>query len=192
MRRILSRLIVRFYQRWRIFVMSSLSDKKVVTEGKPKLYQPVVLKGHGKIIFKGEVVLGYPISWDVFSGTGYMEARNEDAIIEVGDNTYINNSFNIVADHGRITIGKKNRIGVNVTILNSDFHNLDPKKRDEGSQSYADIIIKDNVFIGNNVIITKGVTIGENSVVGAGAVVVADVPPNTICAGNPAKIIRKL
>ena len=65
--------------------------------------------------------------------------------------------------------------------------------------------IEDNVFIGHNVTFIKkgasvgssatilcGVTVGENSIVGAGAVVTKDVPPNTIVAGVPAKIIKKL
>lgn len=46
--------------------------------------------------------------------------------------------------------------------------------------------------IGSNATILCGIIIGENAVIGAGSVVVKDVPPNTVVAGNPARILRKL
>jgi acetyltransferase-like isoleucine patch superfamily enzyme len=46
-------------------------------------------------------------------------------------------------------------------------------------------------FIGANSMILPGVTVGEGSIVGAGAVVTADVPPHSIVAGNPARVIRE-
>jgi acetyltransferase-like isoleucine patch superfamily enzyme len=51
------------------------------------------------------------------------------------------------------------------------------------------ITIKDDVWIGNGSIIVSGITIGAASIVGAGSVVVKDVAPGSIVAGNPAKII---
>ena len=54
------------------------------------------------------------------------------------------------------------------------------------------VVIEDNVWIGGNVSIFPGVTIGANSVIGAGSVVVKDVPPNTVAAGNPCKAIRSI
>lgn len=49
-----------------------------------------------------------------------------------------------------------------------------------------------NAWIGDSAIICKGVRVGENSIVGAGAVVVNDIPPNTVAVGNPARIIKHL
>jgi acetyltransferase-like isoleucine patch superfamily enzyme len=54
------------------------------------------------------------------------------------------------------------------------------------------VIIGNSVWIGVNSTILKGVTIGEGSVVGAGSVVTKDVPPWTIVAGNPARVIREI
>ena len=54
------------------------------------------------------------------------------------------------------------------------------------------IVIGDDVFIGARCIITKGVTIGNGAVIGAGSVVTRDVPPNTIVAGNPARIVKQI
>ncbi len=55
----------------------------------------------------------------------------------------------------------------------------------------TDTVIGRNCFIGAHSIIMPGVTIGDNSIVAAGAVVTRDVPPATIVAGNPAKIVRE-
>jgi acetyltransferase-like isoleucine patch superfamily enzyme len=54
------------------------------------------------------------------------------------------------------------------------------------------IVIGNNVFIGFNAIVLPGVTIGDNCVVGAGSVVTKSMPPNSVVAGNPARVIRSL
>ncbi len=66
-----------------------------------------------------------------------------------------------------------------------------------GKKNWDDIAIKpvhvcSRVWIGFNAIVLKGVTLGEGCVVGAGAVVTKDVPPYTVVAGNPARIIKQL
>jgi len=56
----------------------------------------------------------------------------------------------------------------------------------------APVKISNKAWIGVRAIVLKGVTIGEGAVVGAGSIVTSDVPPWTIVAGNPARIIRPL
>lgn len=58
--------------------------------------------------------------------------------------------------------------------------------------SKGPVIIEDNVWIGESVSIMPNVTIGKNSIIGANAVITKDVPENSVVAGNPAKIIKKL
>jgi acetyltransferase-like isoleucine patch superfamily enzyme len=52
--------------------------------------------------------------------------------------------------------------------------------------------IGDNVWLGANVVVTSGVTIGERAVIGANSVVTSDIPPRTIAAGSPARVIREI
>lgn len=61
-----------------------------------------------------------------------------------------------------------------------------------GKQSVGKVVIKDNCFIGYGAIILSGTTIGPNSVIGAGSVVTKDVLPNSVYAGNPARLICSL
>jgi acetyltransferase-like isoleucine patch superfamily enzyme len=79
-------------------------------------------------------------------------------------------------------------------IADYDGHPLSPEHRHEppAPEDIRPVVIEDGVWIAARAIILKGVTIGRGSVVGAGAVVTADVPPRTVVAGNPAKVIKNI
>jgi acetyltransferase-like isoleucine patch superfamily enzyme len=114
------------------------------------------------------------------------------AILEIGDNFGMTGGALVAAE--KIMIGNNVAIGANSTILDTDFHPLNPELRRHFPQSAltAPIIIGDDVFIGMNSLILKGVTIGGSSVIGAGSVVTKNVPPRVIVAGNPAQIVREI
>lgn len=86
-------------------------------------------------------------------------------------------------------------VGHNVTFINDKFPksvNIDGSLQTEKDWNLNETIVKKGASIGSSATIICGVTIGENSIVGAGAVVTKNVPPNSIVAGVPAKIIREL
>ena len=85
-----------------------------------------------------------------------------------------------------IEIGENVIISENVIIRDSDNHQITG-----GNSMFAPVIIKDNAWIGMSAIILKGVTVGEGAIVAAGSVVTKDVPPHTIVAGVPARVIKK-
>ena len=113
------------------------------------------------------------------------------AILEVGDNFGMTGGSLVAAE--KITIGKNVIIGANCSIIDTDFHPLDPEIRRRTPQAArtAPISIGDDVFIGMNCIILKGVRIGQAAVVGAGSVVTHDIPSKVIAAGNPARVVRE-
>ncbi|MBF0120555.1 MAG: acyltransferase [Desulfobacterales bacterium] len=88
-----------------------------------------------------------------------------------------------------ITIGDNCMIASHAYITDSDWHGI-YNRIDLGKS--LPVRIKNNVWIGDSAIICKGVTIGDNSIIGAAAVVVDDVEENTVVAGNPAKVIKRL
>ncbi|MBK07112.1 MAG: hypothetical protein CL920_16495 [Deltaproteobacteria bacterium] len=108
-----------------------------------------------------------------------------------------------------ITIGNYVLFSFGVYIQDYDPHPVDPVERrkdilnvhgvlpkEESSPAplpeAKPIHIEDDVWIGANVTILKGVTIGRGSVIGAGSVVTKDIPPMSIAAGNPARVVRSL
>lgn len=107
--------------------------------------------------------------------------------IRLGRNVFINQNCTAY-DLGGIAIGDDVMIGPNVSLLTSG-HPVDPSRRHAGVTA-APIVIERNVWIAAGAIVVGGVTIGEGSVVAAGAVVTRDVPPNSLVAGNPARVVR--
>ena len=167
-----------------------LSDCKSI-QGKPLLHHPALLKGNGSIIFKNNVQIGVVNSPGFYSGYTYLEARNNESIIVIGNNVAINNVFSAVA-FTSIIIDDNVLIGDNCSISDTDGHFLQPDMRNIDNPPALPVHIMNNVFIGSNVTILKGVSIGENSVIGNNAVVTKSIPANVIAAGNPARVIRSL
>ena len=157
----------------------------------PKRYQPLLLAGLGTISFQTNVRIGLSSSPKFWSSECYIEARSTSAKVEIGQNTWINNDFSAISNSGSILIGQDCHIGHDVFITDSDFHLLDPNKRnvDPGSQP---VCIGNNVFIGSQVTILKNAHIGDGSVVAASAVVSGTFTARSLIAGNPARLIRTL
>lgn len=108
--------------------------------------------------------------------------------ITIGKNVFINSGCTF-QDQGGISLGDGALIGHQVSIATIN-HDMDPDRR--GSMTFRPVTIGRNVWIGDHATILPGVTIGDGAVVAAGAVVTKDVPPRTVVAGVPAKIIRTI
>ena len=94
---------------------------------------------------------------------------------------------------GPVKIGNNVNLaqGITVTALNHNFSDSN-KRIDEQGVSTSPVIIEDDVWIGANAVVLPGVTIGNHCVVAAGAVVTKDVPPHSLVAGVPAKVIKQI
>ena len=110
--------------------------------------------------------------------------------VMIGNHTRIGLHNTII---GPVEIGSHVNLaqGITVTALNHNFDDTQ-KRIDEQGVSTIPVTIEDDVWIGANAVILPGVTIGNHSVVAAGAVVTKDVPPHSLVAGVPAKVIKNI
>ena len=110
--------------------------------------------------------------------------------VMIGDHTRIGLHNTII---GPVEIGSHVNLaqGITVTALNHNFDDTE-KRIDEQGVSTNPVTIEDDVWIGANAVILPGVTIGNHCVVAAGAVVTKDVPPHSLVAGVPAKVIKNI
>lgn len=110
--------------------------------------------------------------------------------IRVGKRFFANFHFTVL-DEALVTIGDDCFIGPNVSIYTA-CHSTDPVERNSRMEWAEPVTIGDNVWIGGDVVILPGVTIGSGVTIGAGSVVTRDVPPHTVAAGNPCRVIKQL
>ena len=117
--------------------------------------------------------------------------RCSGASIKIGDN--VGMSGVTIYARKSIEIGRNTLIGGNVKIIDNDFHPLEVEARsidDKTKIKAKPVKIGNNCFVGVNSIILKGTELGDGCVVGAGSVVSGVFPPNSVIAGNPARIIK--
>lgn len=93
-----------------------------------------------------------------------------------------------------VTIEDNVFIGHGVTFINDTYPRAtaDGRLQTEADWKVERTVIKQGASVGSGATILSNVVIGENAIVGAGSVVTKDVPPNSIVAGNPAKLLRSI
>lgn len=123
---------------------------------------------------------------------GYKVKSDNKIRIKIGNNVDIgNNSF--ISANNSIEIGNHVIMSSYVFITDHDhgFQDFNKNLHEQPLSEGGYVKIGDNVFLGVKSSIMKNVTIGERSIVAANSVVTKDVPPYSIVAGNPAKIIKQ-
>lgn len=139
-------------------------------------------KGKGRMVIADHVVIYRQV---------FMESGMDGSIF-IDEKTSIHPRCQINAFCESVKIGKNVMIAPNCAIYSYN-HGLKPGELilHQPLESKGPVVIGDGVWIGFGSIITSGVTIGEGSAIGAGSVVTKDIPPDSVAAGNPAKVIKK-
>jgi acetyltransferase-like isoleucine patch superfamily enzyme len=144
---------------------------------------------------KGDIVIGDNVTLDGKSNIAFAARFSDHPTLQIGDYTGIgHNCFFTVGK--LISIGRNCLLSGDVTIMDSNAHDTDPAARSAHKppkpEDVRPVIIRDEVWIGRHCIIFPGVKIGECSVISAGSVVRTHVPPYSVVAGNPAKVMFRL
>jgi acetyltransferase-like isoleucine patch superfamily enzyme len=144
---------------------------------------------------RGDLVVGDDVLMNGKSTITFASRFEQRPRLTIGSHTRIAHGCTLTVAR-RVTIGSHCVIDPGVWIFDSSGHPADPARRLAGEAPSPDAIkpvtVEDNAWIGARAIVFPGVTIGEGSIVTAGSVVMADVPPNTVVAGNPARRIAAL
>jgi acetyltransferase-like isoleucine patch superfamily enzyme len=145
-------------------------------------------RGDSKLLYDETV---FEVGENVFIGKGAWLSLGPSAKLKIGDNTHINDGL-VVACNLSVEIGKNVLIADRVFIGDSDhgYKEISKPVMEQRMSETEAVKIEDDGWIGINACILKGVTVGRHSVIGAGAVVTEIVPPYSVVAGNPAKVIK--
>ena len=110
-------------------------------------------------------------------------------LLEIGDNSGVGIGCEV---YGPVSIGQDVMMGPEVVIYTRGHKHdrVDVPMIAQGNDETKPVIIGDDVWIGRRTIILPGVTIGKGCIIGAGAVVTKDIPPYSVAAGVPAKVVK--
>jgi acetyltransferase-like isoleucine patch superfamily enzyme len=149
----------------------------------------VRVRGRPAVTNHGRMVIGERVQ--LVSTIATLELVSDaGGLLEIGERSLVNFGCSVVATE-LVRIGPRCQIGPYTMMLDNDFHRVEPERRLERPPSKP-IVVGENVWIGARVILMAGVTVGADSCIGAGSVVTSDVPPRTLAAGVPARVIREL
>lgn len=146
----------------------------------------VRVRGRVKVQNHGSIRLGNKLRLD---GTLVpIELVSFGGALVIGDGTYINYGTNISSTCS-VSIGKNCLIGQYAIVMDDDYHAVGDHSK-PGRQ--APVVIEDDVWIGARVVVLRGSHIGRGAVIGANSVVKGRIPPFTVAAGMPARVIREI
>lgn len=152
-----------------------------------------LLLGAKNIKLGSGLYIGKQVVWELYNE---YNGQHFTPQLELGDNSSFGDGGHITCIN-HVKIGNGVRIGRKVLITDnshgaSEKDLLDTPPNLRPLISKGEIIIEDNVWIGEMVCIMPGVTIGKGSIIGANAVVTKSIPPYCVAGGNPAQIIKNL
>lgn len=157
---------------------------------KIKIGDNVVIDDNCMLDAKGTDNEGITIGNNVFIGRNtILSCKNGDIILKnnvnIGFNSYIFSA-------NKVEIGEYGLIAAYCYLIggNHDYDDSDKPILEQGRTSYG-ITLEENIWFGAGVKVQDGVTIGKNSIIGTSAVVTKDIPPYSIAAGIPARVIKK-
>jgi acetyltransferase-like isoleucine patch superfamily enzyme len=124
---------------------------------------------------------------------GCWITMTSEARISIGSGCFLNKNTMLAAQEG-IEIGDHVMFANNCFVGDADHRFADPERpvTQQGFVPRGPVKIGSNVWFGVNCVVTGGVEIGDRSVIGANSVVTRDIPPATIAAGAPAKVLREI
>lgn len=144
---------------------------------------------------KGDIILGDDVWLDGKCSIAFARRFADRPRLEIGNNSGMGHGCELIVGK-RIRIGDNTVLSGHVRIADSNAHPTDVKARlahlPPADDEVREVVIGDGVWIGVHVLIFPGVRIGDGAVVSTGSVVHSHVPPYSVVAGNPARVVFRL
>jgi maltose O-acetyltransferase len=154
-------------------------------------YAPVRVGGSGTVEVGAGTTFGVAQAPRLGNGESLLLAKRQNDRLIIGNRVAFSNNVSIICTN-EITIADDCLVGDMVCIYDSDFHGISPDERRSNSGISKSVCIERNVWLGSRCIVLKGVTVGENSIIAAMSVVTDSIPSNSIAAGNPARVVKRI
>lgn len=156
------------------------------------LNNKIVIDENANIGYCSFSVVGDNNEIHISGSTGIMTItlRGKGCSVQIGKQTSIESCYMVcMGENNSINIGDDCMFSGNIEIWNSDTH-LITDLMGNGINPSQPIVIGNHVWLGKSVKVLKGTTIGDGSIAGMNSIVTKDIPPHSIAAGNPAKVIK--
>lgn len=167
----------------------SLATTKILYSPARIIRQPTRIRGWANMSIGPGFTTGQYCRIEAANGNGSRKT------LSIGNNVEINDACHIAALDS-VKIGNYVLIASHVYISDHDHGEITKedllKHPNQRALVSSPVVIEDDVWIGEKATILKGVTVGKGSVIAAGAVVTKNVPPYSVAAGVPARIIKTL
>ncbi|MDQ6925587.1 MAG: acyltransferase [Candidatus Eremiobacteraeota bacterium] len=166
--------------RWTI-LWCRLLGRRVTAGRNFRVAGRLVIRGPGRVIFGDDVNIERVVTpW----------TNTPEAVIEIGSNSYLNGTRFGCSE--RITIGP-HAILSDASIADTNAHSTHVDRHSPDAPiRVKPVVLEENVWLGSAVGVLPGTRIGRNSVVGYGAVCAGIYPANSIIAGNPARVVKRV
>jgi len=178
-------------------ILAHVSDKPYVSP-RAQIACPRLQVGHSCFIDDDVTIFSHPDGGEIrlgdrvnlYRGT-ILEVGGGGSVV-VGDDSHIQAGCNVKGFLRSVRIGRNVQVAPHCGFspYEHNFEDITSPIKDQGIRSAGDIVLEDDVWLGQGVQVLEGVHIGRGAVIGAGAVVSKDIPAYAVAVGVPARVIR--
>jgi acetyltransferase-like isoleucine patch superfamily enzyme len=153
---------------------------------------PIIIRGKKYIDFGSKLTTGEGCRFEAYNNQKSKKSLIFGKNIQLNDYVHITAMNNVVIGDNVLMASKIYISDCSHGFYSGEEMDSSPEQHPiDRSYNISEVIIEDNVWLGEFVSVLPGVTIGKGAIIGSNSVVTKDIPANTIAVGSPAKVIKK-
>ena len=153
---------------------------------------PIIIRGKKYIDFGSKLTTGEGCRFEAYNNQKSKKSLIFGKNIQLNDYVHITAMNNVVIGDNVLMASKIYISDCSLGFYSGEEMDSSPEQHPiDRSYNISEVIIEDNVWLGEFVSVLPGVTIGKGAIIGSNSVVTKDIPANTIAVGSPAKVIKK-